>query len=265
MRFGPVHVAALALLLAADSSADAQYLHGRVTDVHTGEGVASASVLVLNLDSSVRAGAITDREGNFELRTTPGTFMLRVQRVGYATTGSTPLELAGTDTLDFTVKLAIRPTQVDALTVTAAGAPLDPTGFFARRDDGGGGRFLGPYEVERRHPNSPADLLHDIPGFQIVPHVGGFRVLMTGRNRRCEPTVYVDGMLAHRGTQTSHLAERSDDDGVSLESLVNAGSIRAVEAYQSGVTAPVRFRPVGPIGGGDCGVLVFWTKHLLRR
>ena len=37
-------------------------------------------------------------------------------------------------------------------------------------------------------------------------------------------------------------------------------SIRAVEAYQTGALAPVRFRPVGPIGGGDCGVLVFWTR-----
>jgi hypothetical protein len=146
------------------------------------------------------------------------------------------------------------------LTVTAASAaPRDPSGFFRRQTDLAGG-FLGPYEVERRRPISPADLLQDIPGFQVTPRMGGNRVLMTGRNRHCEPTVYVDGRLAYRGTQTDHRATRTDEDGVVLESLVNANAIRALEAYQSGATAPVRFRPVGPIGGGDCGVLVFWTR-----
>jgi hypothetical protein len=260
MRFGRARATPLALLLAgAASVAEAQYIHGRVTDAQSGSGIASASVLIVNPDNSIRTGAITDRDGNFSFRTTPGTFQLRVQRVGYATTGSMPLELARTDTLSFAVSLPLRPTEITPLTVSAEGAPLDPSGFFARRDDSSG-RFLGPYEVERRRPVTPADLLHDIPGFQITPESRGFRVLMTGRNRRCEPTVYVDGALAHRGTQTNRMREASDEPGLFLESLVNANAIRAMEAYQNGATAPVRFRPVGPVGGGDCGVLVFWTR-----
>jgi hypothetical protein len=260
MRFGPARVAPIAILLASAASADAQYIHGRVTDAQSGQGIPSASVLVVNPDRSIRTGAITDRDGHFAFRTTPGTFQLRVQRVGYATTGSQPLELARTDTLSFAVSLPLRPTEIAPLTVSAEGAQLDPSGFFARREDSSGGRFLGPYEVERRRPNTPADLLYDIPGFDVVSQMGGSRVLMTGRNRRCEPTVYVDGALAHRGTQTNRLQEPSNHDGVFLESLVNANAIRAMEAYQSGASAPVRFRPVGPIGGGDCGVLVFWTR-----
>lgn len=260
MRFAPAPLASVALLIVAASSAEAQYLHGRVIDRVSGEPVASAAVLVVNPDESIRSGAITDRDGMFNLRTTPGTFLLRVQRVGYTTTGSIPLELARTDTLNFEVKLSVLAVAIDSLTVTTvAGGPRDPSGFF-RRQSGVAGRFLGPYEVERRRPVSPADLLHDIPGFQVLPRTGGYRVLMTGRNRRCIPTVYVDGLLAHRGTQTDRLAQAADDDGVLLEALVNANAIRAMEAYQSGATAPVRFRPVGPIGGGDCGVLVFWTR-----
>jgi hypothetical protein len=260
MRFGPAFFAPLALLLGSAAAAESQYIHGRVTDAGTGEGVSSASVLIVNPDNSIRTGAITDRRGNFRFRTTPGAFLLRVQRVGYATTRSTLLELARSDTLNFAVRLPLRPADLDPLTVTAiAGTALDPSGFYGRRDDSQG-RFLGPYEVERRRPVSPADLLHDIPGYQIRPDRGGFRVLMTGRNRRCIPTVYVDGALAHRGTQTNRMVEQSPEDGVMLESLVNANAIRAMEAYQSGATAPARFRPTGPVGGGDCGVLVFWTR-----
>ena len=261
MRFG---AAPAVLLLLSAASAEGQYLHGRVTDARTGEGVGSASVFVVNADSSIRSGAITDRDGRFAFRTSPGAFRLRVQRAGYATVASTELELARSDTLDFAVALALRPTEITAVSVSAEGAPLDPSGFFSRRDDVSG-RFLGPYEVERRRPKSPADLLFDMPGFQLNPRPGGYRVLMTGRNRRCEPTVYVDGALAHRGTQTNRRMEPDRDDGVFLESLVNANAIRAMEAYQSGATAPVRFRPVGPIGGGDCGVLVFWTRIGLGR
>ncbi|HEX6923950.1 MAG TPA: carboxypeptidase-like regulatory domain-containing protein [Longimicrobiaceae bacterium] len=259
MRAAPTLLTPIAALLCAAASAEAQYLHGRVMDMVTGEGIASATVLVLNPDRTVRGSVLTNEEGWFALRTSPGRFVLRVERAGYATTASRELPLTGSDTLDFAVRMPLRPTTLEAVTVTTRGPPLDPSGFFTRRD-AIAGTFLGPYEVERRHPNTPADLLTDIPGFQIIPGMGGSRVLMTGRNRYCEPTVYVDGRLAYRGTQTSRLHERSDEDGVFLESLVNANAIRAVEAYQSGATAPAQFRPVGPIGGGDCGVLVFWTR-----
>jgi hypothetical protein len=260
MRFGAPHIAAFSLLAIASGTAEGQYLHGRVMDRQTGDGVSSASVLVVNADNSIRAGAITDRQGHFTLRTTPGSIRLRVERAGYATTGSTPLELARTDTVGFEIRLSLRPAQIDSLTVVAAaGAPRDPSGFFRRQTELPG-RFLGPYEVERRHPNSPADLLYDIPGFQVNPRAGGNRVLVTGRNRRCEPTVYIDGMLAHRGTQTNRYLPADNDAGVILESLVNANAIRALEAYPTGSMAPAQFRPVGPIGGGDCAVIVFWTR-----
>src|SRR5690606_7885157 len=101
MRFGAARVAPAILLFASAASAEGQYVHGRVTDAESGEGVASATVLVLNPDSSVRTGGITDRDGHFAFRTTPGAFVLRVERVGYTATGSTLLELTRSDTLDF--------------------------------------------------------------------------------------------------------------------------------------------------------------------
>lgn len=260
MPYGSAVIAALALLSIATGSADCQYLHGRVIDRQTGAPVASASVLVLNPDRSIRSGAITDADGMFGLHTTPGTIQLRIQRVGYAATGSKPLDLARTDTLGLEVQLVFRPAAIDSLTVTAeARGPRDPSGFFQRQTRLAG-RFLGPYEVERRHPKSPSDLLHDIPGMEITPGLGGNRVLMTGRSRRCVPTIYVDGLLAHRGTQTQRRSSLAEEDGLVLDGLVNANAIRAMEAYQTGAAAPVRFRPVGPVGGGDCGVIVFWTR-----
>lgn len=259
MRFASASIILAAVAMSAQV-AHGQYVHGRVLEAATGTGVPSATVLIVNLDESIRTGAVTDREGYFSFRTTPGDFHLRVERVGYASTGSTQLTLVRTDTVNFEVRLPLRPHLAEELTVTAVGGrQLDPSGFFARRGELTG-RFLGPYEVERRRPVSPADLLSEIPGYNVLPTRGGSRVLMTGRGRHCIPTVYVDGTLAHRGSQSTFLAEREVDDGIFLESLVNANAIRALEVYQSGATAPARFRPVGPLGGSDCGVLVFWTR-----
>ena len=259
MRFASASLILAAAALSAET-VHGQYVHGRVLEAATGSGVSSATVLIVNPDSSIRTGAVTDRGGYFSFRTTPGDFHLRVERIGYASIGSTRLTLARTDTVDFEVRLPLRPHVAEELTVTAIGRPqLDPSGFFARRDQLSG-RFMGPYEVERRRPVSPADLLAEIPGYAVLPTRGGSRVLMTGRGRHCIPTVYVDGTLAHRGTQSTYLEERQVDDGIYLESLINANAIRAVEVYQSGATVPARFRPVGPMGGGDCGVLVFWTR-----
>ena len=259
MRFATASLILAAVVLSAET-AHGQYVHGRVLDGATGNGVPSATVLIVNLDESIRTGAVTDRDGYFSFRTTPGDFHLRVERVGYASTGSTQLTLVRTDTVNFEVRLPLRPHLAEELTVTAVGGrQLDPSGFFARSGELAG-LFLGPYEVERRRPVSPADLLVEIPGYHVLPARGGSRVLVTGRGRHCIPTVYVDGTLAHRGTQSTYLTERDVEDGIFLESLVNAHAIRALEVYQSGATAPARFRPVGPIGGGDCGVLVFWTR-----
>src|SRR5690606_18818841 len=108
----------LAFLIVAASAAEAQVLHGRVLDRGTRIPIASASVPVINPDASLRTGAITDRDGNFLIRTTPGTFQLGVRRVGYLTTGSVALELSHTDTLSFEVLLAEQAIQLDSLTIT---------------------------------------------------------------------------------------------------------------------------------------------------
>lgn len=250
----------LLMMLAAAATAPAQVIHGRITDGVTGKAVASAGVLVLNPDSTLRTLGLTDGEGRFLIHSDAGRFILRVERQGYATVWSTPLEMEPSDTLDFAIRLPPDPVQLEALAVVAKAD--DPSGFIDRRRSGMG-RYMGPEEIERRPPTEVADLLAHIPGFYMFPGNGARMLLrVEGRGRHCTPTVYLDGHLVVKGTATpgGFMTKRNPREGVSLDSVVNARLIRAVEIYQSGAYAPAQFHPAAGVGGGgDCAVIVLWT------
>ena len=41
---------------------------------------------------------------------------------------------------------------------------------------------------------------------------------------------------------------------------INPAQVAAVEIYQDATESPVRFRPVGDLGGGDCAIVVLWSS-----
>jgi hypothetical protein len=250
--------AALLLLLSA-APARAQLVRGTITDGLSGRPVLGATVQVLNPDSSLRAATDTEKDGSFTMRPAPGIFVLRVERLGFATVLSKPLEMSARDTLDFEIHLPRAPIALESLHVVAT--PADPSGFYERQK-WGWGKFIGPEEVKKMHATNVADLLTNIPGFAYVPARGGPRTRMENRGRYCTPTVYVDGLLATRGTATpsTFQARRSPREGVQLDELVNTSQVHAVEVYQTGADAPLQFHAAGGGGGGgDCGVIILWT------
>jgi hypothetical protein len=247
-----------ALLLTA-VPARAQRVRGTITDGLSGRPVVGATVQVLNPDSSLRSMATTEKDGTFTMAPAPGLFVLRVERLGFATVLSKPLEMSRTDTLNFEIHLPRAPIALESLDVVAK--PFDPSGFHERQR-GEWGKFIGPEEVKRMHATSVADLLTTTPGFVYVPARGGPATRMENRGRYCTPTVYVDGLLATRGSSTppAFVGGRSPGAGVQLDELVAASQVRAVEVYQTGADAPPRFHAAGGGGGGgDCGVIVLWT------
>lgn len=256
-RAGLVLTSVSLLVLLLNTPGNAQVLQGTITDRVSGEPIPASMVLVLNPDSAVRAATVADGKGDFRMLPEAGPFLLRVERLGYRTVWSQPLELAASDSLGFEIRLAPQPVQLDSLAVVAERSRFDPSGFYSRQR-WGWGRFLGPEEVERRRPIFVGDLLTHIPGFSLYNDMGGTRVAMTGRGRHCRPTVYLDRHLVSRGSSTSR-SGRGPPTGVILDELVNVRRIRAVEVYQTGVEAPPGFHPVTAGGGGDCGVIALWT------
>jgi hypothetical protein len=251
----------LLLALLACTDAGAQVVRGRVTDRVSGEPVVGASVVLFERDSTVRATARTDENGVFAMLPPPGRYKVQVAHRGFRTVSSKELRAAATDTLNFEIHLPPQPLGLSGLDVLARPrATPDPSGFYRRQQEETG-IFLGPVEIAALRPTRIPDLLRGVPGFLFYPSAGGELLWVAGHGRGCTPTVYLDGGLARRGTSTNRGAPGYvEDAGLMLDELINPAQLAALEVYQDGTDSPVRFRPVGEIGGGDCAVIVLWTR-----
>lgn len=91
-------LAAVAILLSAAAALSAQSVQGRLVEPG-GEPVAQTLVVLVDSAGRPAATALTDRQGGFTLRAPgPGSFTLRAERVGYATTVSPAFPLAAGET-----------------------------------------------------------------------------------------------------------------------------------------------------------------------
>jgi hypothetical protein len=252
---------ALLLFLLARAEAHAQVVRGRVTDGVSGQPVVGASIELFERDLTLRAAARTDADGVFAMLPPPGRYTVRVTHAGHRTVDSKELRAAATDTLNFEIHLPPLPLGLTGLDVTARRRTTrDPSGFY-RRQQVETGIFVGPGEIEEIRPTRLPDLLRSVPGFLFYPSSGGEMLWVAGHGRGCTPTVYLDGGLARRGTSTDRGEPGFvEDEGLLLDEIINLAQLAALEVYQDGTDSPVRFRPVGEVGGGDCAVVVLWTK-----
>ena len=108
------------------------------------------------------------------------------------------------------------------------------------------GAFLTPEEIEEKSPQHTTDLLRGVPGVQVGPYrFGRAPVNMSRARMNCGPTYYVDGVV-RKGL---HLDDINRDD------------IVAMEIYRGPSEVPARFR----FRGGNCGVIVVWTREGRNR
>lgn len=264
MRRAFLRLAPLVLILVASPKAHSQLVHGRVTDGVSGAPVSGASVMLIDRYQAIRVSGRTEADGTFRLLTIPGRYLLQVAATGYRTVGSKEVRALQTDTLDFEIRLPPMPVDLAEVTVTGRrrGVP-DPSGFY-RRMEIETGRFVGPEDIEAIHPSRVPDLLRAVPGFTFHPTVGGELLWVISRGRGCTPTVYLDGGLARRGSTTNRgNPGYREESGLLLDEIVNPAQLGALEVYQDGTDSPARFRPVGEVGGGDCAVVVLWTRAAL--
>ncbi len=169
--------------------------------------------------------------------------------------------------------------RLDTLAVTAlVDNPLSRAGFYDRLQRSQRGavtaEFITPEELASRDPGRITDMLRGRRSVKIAATSAGGRARMVvlGRGGTCGMTVLLDGqpmkgMLekAVSGSLPQSInpnGTRSSSDGdassaLSLDELVDARAVAAIEIYPSTANAPAELIPL--TGQGSCGIIAIWT------
>jgi hypothetical protein len=244
--------------LAQQTSTDGTIM-GQVMDERTETGIPGAEVEFLDESRRVRATTLTDDEGHFALhRLPPGSFRLRVRRLGYEETTTPPWWVQTGEVLSVVVRLQPDAILLAPLEVTGTSQPLQVPvldGFYRRMEGGMGGTYFSRQEIEARNPARITDLLVDVPGIRLQQAAGRVGQLMVvsfartllGRGGgECPVQVFVDGILASRG-----------QGSVPLDELASPNALEGLEIYRGLSSLPAEF--VTP--DARCGVVVLWTRR----
>jgi hypothetical protein len=236
-------------------------------------------------------GQITDEKGEVSLGAgNQQTLVVRVQRIGYQPWFG-KIDAADTATV-FRVPLLRIAQSLSTVTVTGTAAvnSLKLTGFYDRwmmRQKGAlSAVFIGPEEIEFRHPDKITNVLRGLNGVAFRRSCEGEQVAF-GVNGTCQMAILVDGnrqcpssgckglfggsgstsgaLSGTKGTQTARSASSkwscdSPDNlnatnSVILDQVVNANDVAAIEVYNRGGNIPVS------LSASDqaCGIIAIWT------
>ncbi|MGH7655049.1 MAG: hypothetical protein ACREN6_10340 [Gemmatimonadaceae bacterium] len=225
------------------------------------------------------AGQITDEHGEVSLGVgKKQTLTVRVQRIGYRPWFG-KLELPDTGAV-LTVQLARIAQSLAAVNVkaTAEIRALQMSGFYDRwmmRQKGAlSATFIGPEEIEFRHPDKITNMLRGLNGVEMRRSCEGEQVAFSTSNR-CQMAILVDGVrqCPSRGCNTDSgggvfstgaqsakpncdsPSTLNETDAVVIDLLLNADDVAAIEVYSRGANVPVS------ISASDqaCGIIAFWT------
>jgi hypothetical protein len=202
------------------------------------------------------------------------TFTIEVRRIGY-TPFRGPVIFSDTATV-IDIALTRVAQQLGGVTVTGEQiTQLALTGFYERalmRQKGTlSATFIGPEEMEQRHPSHISDMLfgrlgislRELPSGKLVARGGGgtcfMTILLDGR-RICPPA----GCNEIPSGQFSSMTRPSGDPAVQaanerafvdLNEYIDPNDIAAIEIYPRGGNMPVSLQTVD----SGCGVIAFWS------
>ena len=210
---------ALALLAPATAAAQAGSITGKVTDQAGGAPLEAARVLITGSNRIETSG----REGQYTFRNVPpGSYQLRVLRVGYRPDTGSVAVTDGPVTLDFAMEPA--PVQLDEVVSTA-------TGEQRKLEVGNAVSTIDAAQVAQLQPITEfANLISGrAAGVQVLKSSGttgtGTRIRIRGSNSISlsnEPLYYLDGIRLESGSSSTTLNIGGFDDG----SSENAGPSR---------------------------------------
>lgn len=140
-------------------------------------------------------------------------------------------------------------------------SPLALTGFYDRwmmRQKGLlSATFIGPEELEFRHPDNITNMLRGLLGVRMKP-VGGlgelFQVVLSAEtDQNCQMAIVLDGQqiypedVPHTGIPPLRV--------VYINRVIVADQIMAIEVYARGGNMPIGLQ----VNDTRCGVIAFWT------
>jgi hypothetical protein len=220
-------------------------------------------------------GSIADQGGRLSLGTALKTALpVQIRRIGYE-------PWSGTLTIpDTAVKLTVtlRPLaqQLSGVTITERGmkSSLELAGFYDRwlmRQKGAlSATFIGPEEIEGRHPTHTTDMLNGLVGISLRHLQNGAMIAMNSSGT-CYMSVMVDGktVCPQLGCHTSDWTSQNspklsaplghqppiDQITVDINMVVDVNAVAAIEVYGRGGNMPVSLQATD----NACGVVAFWT------
>lgn len=252
-------VACLALVFGAVPAAAQVRLTGLVIDDDGDKPVAGARVEIYDFGGYKLAQVVTDERGSFAypLRR-PGTYRLRVTRVGFRVTDTPEWSTGANSYVNVEVRLKsdavlLTPLTVVARTPAYSSPVLD--GFHARLGSGLG-TFFTRADVERIKPSYLSDLITRIPGVMVATSGLGTteRHIYVGRNagiRSCPAQIWVDGFLLNPRSPSGETV------GMTLDEAVSPGSVEGIEIYRGLSGVPAEFLNQD----ARCGVIAVWTRR----
>lgn len=151
-----VTVAAVVLGAAtAPTPLAAQIIQGIVRDAATGQPVADASVVLLDRGGRIHRGTLTEADGLYALVCPKaGSYTVRVGGPGLSTWDSPPIEVGGTETVDFEIR------------VHREGAGVIEA--FERRRESRDGIFLTAQDIERMNVERFSDIFRHLVAVSVI-------------------------------------------------------------------------------------------------
>jgi len=263
LAFGAWAFAAAALLFGAVTHpAQAQTIDGTLMEVQTGQPISLGLVIMMTEAGDSVTSGVTNGQGRFSV-TAPegGSFVLVASAFGFKETRAGVFELGSDGQMDVEFRIASAPMPIDGILVSLQRPALEHQlvkNGFVRRVTRGLGQFITPVMIEESPAMSSEDLFRGIPGVGLVYPQGGINsfqgatVRLAGTGQYCTPTIYLDG------TRLSVEMTAS----LPIEVIAPLATIDAVEIYRRPAEIPVEYGMTqsGSSQGGNCGVIVVWTK-----
>jgi hypothetical protein len=124
------------------------------------------------------------------------------------------------------------------------------------------GTFLGPEEIERRHPAAVTDLLRGLNGVVIVNGPRGEKCAL-GYGGGCFMTVMLDGATLRPESRFCSMNSSTltmnpmtiPPKGPDIEEFITSGDVAAIEVYPRGANMPISLQAAD----NACGVVAIWT------
>ena len=208
-------------------------------------------------------GQITDEKG--ELNIGPGkskTMSVDVRRIGYSPW------FGKIDFPDTAATLVVKMTRIsqalaEVRVTERARAPVYLQPFYDRwmmRQKGMlSATFIGPEEIEFRHPGRISTMLNGLNGVELLHGPNGWQAAYTG-NFTCPMAIVIDGVqkcggACNGGSAGVTFGKRSRPPPIWIDDLVDAESVAGIEVYSRGGNMPTSLQ----VQDAACGVIAIWT------